>query len=128
MVVIDTNIAIDFLRGDTATIGWIRKQTGIFITSISAAELYTGIYHYVKMEKQMHDLREFLTLVSVLHTNDDACELFGRIKARLKSRGKPIGDFDTMIASIAISHGLPLATKNLKHFKEIEGLKIQEVS
>ena len=44
--------------------------------------------------------------------------------AELKSRGKPIGDWDVKIASVTIAADATLVTDNIKHFGRIRGLKI----
>ena len=46
------------------------------------------------------------------------------IKAELRKKGTEIGHTDTLIAGIAITSELQLITNNMKHFKHIKGLKI----
>jgi predicted nucleic acid-binding protein len=46
-----------------------------------------------------------------------AAEAHGRLRARLKLRGKPMDAPDSYVAAIAISLGIPVATRNLKHFE-----------
>jgi predicted nucleic acid-binding protein len=44
--------------------------------------------------------------------------LWGRLSAAARKRGRPIADNDTWIAASCISRGLPLATRNVKHFED----------
>ena len=43
----------------------------------------------------------------------------------LQRIGAPIEDFDLLIASAAKARDLTLVTDNVKHFKGIEGLRIE---
>jgi len=44
----------------------------------------------------------------------------------LRSIGRPTGESDAMIASMAITHRAAMVTANKKHFENIEGIRIQE--
>ncbi len=73
-------------------------------------------------------LVEFLKDVeTVPFTKSDALEA-GRLKARLKSSGVPIGPADTYIAGHALSLGLTLITNNTKHFENVPDLKLENWS
>jgi tRNA(fMet)-specific endonuclease VapC len=50
---------------------------------------------------------------------------FGAIKAGLRKRGTPIGDFDMLIAAHAKSKGMVLVTNNLREFGRVEGLVLE---
>jgi len=52
-------------------------------------------------------------------------EFYAKIKARLKSEGKILDDFDVLIAATAIVNNCMLVTNNTKHFKRINGLTIE---
>ena len=48
--------------------------------------------------------------------------LAGRIAGDLERVGRPIGTADTMIAAIAVHHGLELVTGNTTHFQFVQNL------
>jgi tRNA(fMet)-specific endonuclease VapC len=48
-----------------------------------------------------------------------AAELAGRIAGELEHLGRPIGIADSMIAAIALEHGLELVTGNTTHFQQL---------
>ena len=52
----------------------------------------------------------------VLPFNEDAARLYALIVAARNALGRPISQFDAMIASIARSHAAPLATRNVNDF------------
>ncbi len=63
-----------------------------------------------------------LPSMEVLPFVDSTGELAGRIAGDLERTGQPIGTADTMIAAIALEHGLELATGNTAHFQRIQQL------
>ena len=43
----------------------------------------------------------------------------------LRSKGSPIGDFDTLVASAAITNRQILLTRNKAHFEKVPGLIVE---
>ncbi len=70
-------------------------------------------------------LDTFAVSVPVVPFDAAAAALFGRLCARLESRGKPIGTLDTLIAAhaMAMAMNVTLVTNNTKHFGRVPGLK-----
>lgn len=54
--------------------------------------------------------------------------IFGEMKARQHSLGRPVDDFDLAIAATAAAHDLTVATLNPRHFKLVEGLRWEDWS
>jgi tRNA(fMet)-specific endonuclease VapC len=54
-----------------------------------------------------------------------ALEIFADQKAALRRSGRPIDDFDILIGSTALAHGLPLVTRNTRHFVDIASLVLE---
>lgn len=70
-------------------------------------------------------LNDFLTAVAteeVLLFDQPAAVLAGRIEGDLARIGRPIGMADTMIAAVALTHGLELCTGNTAHFQNVQQL------
>lgn len=59
----------------------------------------------------------------VLAFDEDAARVFGKIVAGREAVGRPISQFDAMIAAIARSRGAGLATRNTADFENC-GLRI----
>ena len=57
-----------------------------------------------------------------------AVQKFGELKATLRKAGTPIEDMDLFIASIALSENRILVTNNLRHYRRIPGLDIENWS
>jgi tRNA(fMet)-specific endonuclease VapC len=47
------------------------------------------------------------------------------VRAELEVKGKLIGPYDMMIAGHARSQGLMLITNNIREFKKVEGLRVE---
>lgn len=48
----------------------------------------------------------------------------GALELELRSRGHSIGVADSLQAGICLSRGLPLATRNRRHFERVPGLEL----
>lgn len=70
-------------------------------------------------------LRGKLTIIPV---DMEAAEEFARIKSTAKTKGRPIPDFDLLIAATAKARKLILATLNYRHFGGIDGLVVEDWS
>jgi tRNA(fMet)-specific endonuclease VapC len=73
-------------------------------------------------------LRDFEELTEKSHVwllDQSASQAAADICADLWQRGEPLDDADIMIAGIALSSGLVLATNNTEHFSRISGLQVE---
>ncbi|MGH9168374.1 MAG: type II toxin-antitoxin system VapC family toxin, partial [Acidimicrobiia bacterium] len=48
----------------------------------------------------------------------------GEVFARLRDLRSPIDRADSLQAGICLRYGLPLATRNLRHFERVDGLRL----
>ena len=88
-------------------------------------ELYYGAYKSKKVESNLAKIKTLETSLEIIPLGSEVVEVFGMCKAKLEKKGTPLDDFDLILASSALTHNLVLVTNNLKHFKKIEGLKIE---
>ncbi len=111
-MLLDTDIIIDFLRGYTAAIAFIKNHADdISISAVSIAELYAG----VKGEKEEQELKDFLELFPILPVTVEIAEKAGYFKKKY-SKSHRTGLGDSLIGATAIYHNLSLKTLNCKHF------------
>jgi len=54
-----------------------------------------------------------------------AARTFSFLKATLEQRGTPLAEPDLRIASIALSRGLILVTRNVRHFQRVAELTVE---
>nr|WP_314782102.1 type II toxin-antitoxin system VapC family toxin [uncultured Treponema sp.] len=129
MYLLDTNICI-FLKNKKSpnVLQKIKenKHLGIYISSITVAELQFGVYNSKYMERNRISLIKFLTPFSVLNFDDSDAEEFGKIRTTLKNEGKIIGAYDMLIAAQALAKNLILVTVNTKEFCRIKNLTIED--
>lgn len=54
-----------------------------------------------------------------------AARTFGALKAMLERTGTPLAEPDLRIAAIALTRGLILVTRNVRHFQRIPELTVE---
>ena len=127
MIVIDTSVLIDSLHRKQAALRKILELEETGETSctiqINVLELYKGVYSPTGSEKGLEKVKKLLEALVILNINEDAYEMFGELSAELKRRGEAIGDFDELIASIALTHEAAIASADC-HFQRVPGLTV----
>jgi tRNA(fMet)-specific endonuclease VapC len=123
---LDTNICIHFFRGQYDLFDKL-SQTGLIncaISEITLAELIYGAENSPDPIKNLSIVQDFTTQISVLPIFD-SISLYGKEKARLRKAGIPIGDFDLFIGCTAIAKDMIVVTENIKEFKRISNIKLE---
>ncbi len=125
---LDTDIIIYWLKGIYPQIDKkIKELSSKFaISTITVAELYFGAYNSNKRDNNILIIDRLISKIQVIELDIKAGQIFGKIKAQLKSRGKIISDSDLFIASIAISNNMTLVSNNERHFLRIRQLKTEK--
>lgn len=98
------------------------------ISIVSAAEVEWGLH---KLSSPSTWTRYELLLkprLSVFPTDSSVWNQFARLKAAQMSEGHPVGDLDLLIAATAFTHGLIVATCNVRHFALVKGLRHEDWS
>lgn len=119
-VCLDTSVLIDNLRGKKQTVEFIRKleDAGILLatTTINSFELYYGAYRSKRRDKNLAATRAILTRLVILDLTDESSNEAGRILALLEEKEDLIGFRDALVAAIAMTHKMTLATRDTEHF------------
>ena len=89
------------------------------------AELDYGAKASQKAKENLEKLRRFVDIVRVVPFDLQCAKIFGTIKSKLRKLGRPTGEMDALIAATAMSHKAVLVTGNIRHFENIEGLKVE---
>lgn len=127
MIVLDTNILSEAFKPkpSRAVLDWIAGQEplDVFITAITEAEILLGIEMLPAGKRR----RQFSAAIDkvlieefggrVLPFDGEAARVFPKIVAGRDALGRPISQFDAMIAAIAQSRRALLATRNTKDFE-----------
>lgn len=123
---LDTDTVSLALRGEGGVAVRIlnHRPSELCISSITLSELRFGADS--KKSRSLHRLIDtFIGSVQVLPFDFAAANKFGIVASSLKRKGKPIGTFDTLLASHALSKEVTFVTCNLRHFKRVSGLKVE---
>lgn len=94
------------------------------ISEITIAELKYGIEKSNQKEKNRVTLETFQSKIQILSIFP-SLDIYAAEKARLKTSGKIIDDFDLLIGATAIFHDLILVTRNEKDFERLKGIFIE---
>jgi tRNA(fMet)-specific endonuclease VapC len=94
-------------------------------TRFNVAELWVGVARSSAPEVEGAAVEALVESFLVLEFDSRAARVFGSIAASAHGRGRPVGDMDALIASVALCHGQKLVTRNERHFNEIPGLVVE---
>lgn len=126
MVILDTNVISEILRHEPneSVVAWFKSQPGdqLFTTAVTQAEVLYGISLLPKGIR-----REKLLSVAQLIFDEDlenrilpfsseAASHYADIGSSRRTFGRPISQFDAMIAAIARLQGATIATRNTSDF------------
>lgn len=124
---LDTNICVYFLNGKFNLEAKIDKAgfENCFVSEITIAELKYGIEKSTHKEKNRKTLETFQTKFNVIPIFP-SLDIYATEKARLKTKGKILDDFDLLIGSTAIFNNLTLVTRNVSDFDRLEEIEIED--
>ena len=129
MYLLDTNICIFLIKKkNPLLIEKLKKyyNKGIFISSLTLAELEYGVENSDHKEKNRLSLIEFLTIFEILNFEQKDTQSYGMIKSDLRKSGKMVGAIDALLAAQSISRNLIFITNNTKEFERINNLRIED--
>ncbi|NJM29047.1 MAG: type II toxin-antitoxin system VapC family toxin [Rhizobiales bacterium] len=124
---LDTDVCIYALKGRSHTLAqrFSAHNGRMAISDISMFELCYGAERYDEPQKRLSVIEAFSARLEILPFDTRAAQHAGQIRATLERKGQPIGAYDLMIAGIARSQGLVLATNNVREFGRVEGLRVE---
>lgn len=111
-VLLDTDVVIDFLRGQRVAVRFIKDHAEeIHLSVITVAELFSG----VKGDDEGQELAQLLKIFPIVDITMDIARMAGEWRQKYgPSHG--IGLPDCLIAATAKRHRLTLQTLNTRHF------------
>ena len=124
---LDTNIVIYVLKRRPREVLEIfnTNASRMAISSITLSELIYGAEKSHNVDKNLEAIEEFISHLDVLSYDAKASQHYGQIKAALEKKGEIIGENDIHISAHAISQGLILVTNNLREFKRVPNLALE---
>jgi tRNA(fMet)-specific endonuclease VapC len=133
MTLLDTDILSLFMDGHALVMERIHQAGAVSITVITRIEILQGRFASLLkaasgkelLAAQLHLERseQFLQSLPIISFDSAARATFDRLRETKKL--KKIGRADLLIASIALTHRATLVTRNIRHFQQVVGLKIE---
>lgn len=120
MSLVDTDIFIDYLRGFLPARSFFSENSDfIEISAYSCLELIYGCGN----KKETAILERFISAFPVIESGPEVTRLARDILLK-RYLTDGIEVVDSLIAATAIVGGKELITRNVKHYRNIEGLKL----
>ena len=128
-MIADTSFLIDIMKYDKDAIRKAeeieKKGNTIAVTSISIFELFIGVSLSIKQDQDRNKINRILNGLSIISFDEDSAREAGKIYAQKRKNGAAIEPEDSMIAGICSRRNEILITRNIKHFSDIEGLRVE---
>jgi tRNA(fMet)-specific endonuclease VapC len=130
--ILDTNALAEAVRPvpDPRFIRRLRAHDEhLGIASVTLHEALFGVERLPegKRKELLRDyMRDVVTKMPVLPYDAQAAEFHARERARLEGKGRKIPYADGQIAAIAIVNDVTLVTANVRDFRGIEGLRVED--
>jgi len=126
MLILDTNVVSEVLRPEPneTVVTWFESQPRhqLFTTAVTQAEIYYGI-NLLPEGSRRQKLLAVAQLIfeedlenRVLPFSSEAASHYAELAAGRRSLGRPISQFDGMIAAVARLHGANVVTRNTTDF------------
>jgi predicted nucleic acid-binding protein len=118
-ILVDTDVLVDFFRGNSKAVAFINTQSArIILSSIVVAELYAG----VKGDAEQTALENFVSLFRVVPVSAEIAKAGGLYK-RDYAKSHGVGLADAILAATAEAENAELKTLNRKHYPMLKGLR-----
>ena len=125
---LDSNVCVDYLTGRypsvTTQIQRVLPEE-LCLSSIVVAELRYGADKSARSRRNHRLLDVLIDEIPCRDFDSKAASIYGRVRVALERQGQPIGPNDMLIAAHALSLGLVLVSDNVREFKRVRGLKLE---
>ncbi len=121
---LDTNIVIALFAAEPGIQKRLSAALEVFVSAVTIGELRYGAEQSTHREENLARIEEFARSVVKLPIDFTTARHYGEIKARLRSKGRPLPENDIWIAAVAAQHGMTLVSRDA-HFHEIDALLLE---
>jgi predicted nucleic acid-binding protein len=117
---LDTSVAIDFLRNSPAAVSVVDAAlaAGIGASEITRFEVLSGM-----LPQEQNETEEFFDLLDVFPVVESVSRRGAELAQRYRASHEGIEDADYLIAATALELGAALLTTNVRHFPMFSGLE-----
>ena len=118
-IVIDTDVVIDFLRGEKKAIAHFKSNAeSICFSTVTVAEIYSG----VRNKKEESEIERLFSVFPVIAVTDDIARLAGKLVNQYRPSNS-VEIPDAIVAATCLISDADLNTLNIKHYPMFKGLK-----
>ena len=121
-IIIDSDILIDFTRGNETAVDWLdaaKSEATLIISSMTEMELIIGS----RDKKHLKEILHFLARFQIVSINEQISDQSAALVAKYCLSHRLMIP-DAIIAATALTLDEPLATNNQKDFRFIDGLRL----
>lgn len=125
---LDTCVISDFVKGEENTLKRLKSSppNNIVISSLTVMEVKYGLAINPQRAIKIQPLIEtLLSTITILPFGVAEAAQAAQIRSFLKTAGTPIGAYDVLIASTALTHSHILVTSNVREFQRVPRLVIE---
>jgi tRNA(fMet)-specific endonuclease VapC len=131
---LDTNVCIALINERPVSVRRafdeaLARGSAIYISSVALFELWYGVSKSQRREVNSRLLARFLSgPITLLSFEEEDARVTGELRAELESVGRPIGEYDLLIAGQALRFKMTLVTANAREFGRIKNLSWEDWS
>ena len=125
---LDTDICIEALRRRSEPLlGHLRRHEPgeVAVSAITEAELTFGALKSGAPECNTAAVAAFLRPFVILEFERGFVPVYARLRLDLERAGARIGALDLLIAAQAVALGMTVVTNNLREFRRVPGLRVE---
>ncbi|MFZ4750958.1 MAG: type II toxin-antitoxin system VapC family toxin [Phycisphaerales bacterium] len=125
---LDTDCCVELLRGRAPRAVARLSEVGLdhaHISTITVGELLAGAARSSDAAAHTARVVRFCASLQIAPFDDRAAASYAMARAKLATKGTPIGPLDTLIAGHAMALDATLVTGNTREFSRVEGLAIE---
>ncbi len=127
MIILDTDVLSAAMHSELAVIVWLDRQprTSVWTTAVTVLEIRYGLLATSPGRRRLERETSFANLLEkleqrVLPFDQAAAEAAAVLMEARRRVGRPREVRDTMIAGIALAQRATLATRNVRHFDDLD--------
>ena len=126
--VLDTNTCVYALKRLASVIDRMRERSpdDLAVSIITVAELWFGARKSKRPDSNRRSIDAFLKPFEVLPFDLRAAEAYAELRFALERTGRPIGERDLQIASIAVARRRTVVTHRISEFARVPGLNVED--
>jgi tRNA(fMet)-specific endonuclease VapC len=131
---LDTNVCIALINERPLSVRThfdreVSQGSDVYASSVVVFELWYGVSKSLRHEGNAQLLAGFLSgPIHQLAFDEEDARFAGVLRAEMETIGRPVGQYDLLIAGQALRHKMTLITANAREFGRIKNLSWEDWS